>query len=171
MKKIVIAGVALLGLLSCQQNKIAFVDNTTLINDYQEKKDVESKFQVKLDSFQKKTDSLSQALQAEAQQFQAEASKMAQSKAEKRYGELMQKRQQIQQQVQQEEMQLQQDSQGQIDSLVKKVRNFIKEYGKNNGYTYILGANEAGSVLYGEETKDITEELLKALNDKYKEEK
>ncbi|UGU18047.1 OmpH family outer membrane protein [Sinomicrobium kalidii] len=171
MKKIIIAGVALLGLLSCQQNKIAFVDNTKLINDYQEKKDVEAKFKGKLDTFEKKTDSLSKALQAEAQVFQNEASKMSQSKAQEKYNTLMQKRQQIQQQVQQEEMQLQQESQEQIDSLIEKVRDFVKEYGKNNGYTYILGANEAGSVLYGEEGKDITEEVLKILNEKYKEEK
>lgn len=171
MKKIIIAGVALLGLFSCQQDKIAFVDNTALINDYQEKKDIEEKFKGKLEVFEKKTDSLSKALQAEAQQFQAEASKMAQSKAEQKYGELMQKRQQIQQQVQQEEMMLQQESQSQIDSLVKKVRGFVKDYGKDNGYTYILGANEAGSVLYGEEGKDITEEVLKMINDKYKGEK
>ncbi|MGS2762678.1 OmpH family outer membrane protein [Sinomicrobium sp. M5D2P9] len=171
MKKIFIAGVALFGLFSCQQDKIAYVDNTTLINDYQEKKDIEAKFKGKLETFEKKTDSLSRALQSEAQAFQSEASKMSQSKAQEKYELLMQKRQQIQQQVQQEEMQLQQESQSQIDSLVKKVREFVKDYGKNNGYTYILGANEAGSVLYGEETKDITKELLKVLNDKYSEKK
>jgi len=52
--------------------------------------------------------------------------------------------------------------------LVKKVKSFVKEYGKDNGYTYILGANEAGSVLYGEEKKDITKEVLKVLNESYK---
>lgn len=171
MKKIIIAGVALFGLFSCQQDKIAFVDNTTLINDYQEKKDIESKFKGKLETFEKKTDSLSRALQAEAQAFQAEASKMSQNKAQEKYEQLMQKRGQIQQQVQQEEMQLQQESQEQIDSLVKKVRAFIKEYGKDKGYTYILGANEAGSVLYGEDSRDITKEVLKELNDKYSDKK
>ncbi|WP_461533988.1 OmpH/Skp family outer membrane protein [Sinomicrobium sp.] len=167
MKKIVIAAVALFGLFSCQQDKIAFIDNTKLINDYQEKKDIEAKFKTKLEAFQKKTDSLSLALQNEGQAFQTEAAKMSQSKAQEKYEQLMQRRQQIQQQVQQEEMQLQQESQGAIDSLIEKVREFVKDYGKDNGYTYILGANEAGSVLYGVEEKDLTDEILKALNDKY----
>ncbi|RAV29365.1 OmpH/Skp family outer membrane protein [Sinomicrobium soli] len=171
MKKIVIAAVALFGLFSCQQDKIAFIDNTRLINDYQEKKDIEAKFKSKLEVFEKKTDSLSRALQTEAQAFQSEASKMSQGKAQEKYEQLMQRRQQIQQEVQQEEMQLQQESQGEIDSLIKKVREFVKDYGKDNGYTYILGSNDAGSVLYGVEEKDLTDELLKALNDNYSEKK
>ena len=38
---------------------------------------------------------------------------------------------------------------------------------KSNNYNYILGSNEAGSVLYGEESSDLTQEILKALNDGY----
>ncbi|TDA83528.1 OmpH family outer membrane protein, partial [Halomonas marinisediminis] len=35
-------------------------------------------------------------------------------------------------------------------------------------YTYILGKNEAGSVLYGSEANDITETVTEALNASYK---
>ena len=37
------------------------------------------------------------------------------------------------------------------DTLVKKVKDFVKNYGDKNGYTFILGSNEAGSVMYGKE--------------------
>jgi len=39
MKKILIAGVALLSLTACQ-DKIGFVDNAKLLDNYQEKKDI-----------------------------------------------------------------------------------------------------------------------------------
>ncbi|NAS31606.1 OmpH family outer membrane protein [Flavobacteriaceae bacterium R38] len=168
MKKTVLGAFLIVSLISCQQEKNAFIDNSTLINDYQEKKEVEAKFKKKIEAFQKKTDSLSKLFQLEANEFQAEANKLSQQKAQERYNQLLQKQQFMQQQLGLEEQQIQRESQAAIDSLVKKVKNFVKDYGKNNGYTYILGSNEAGSVLYGKDEKDITEEVLKTLNEQYK---
>lgn len=168
MKKIVLGILVAASFVSCQQDKIAFVDNTKVINEYQEKKDIEAKFKGKIEVFDKKADSLSKAFQAEAQAFESGAKSMSQNAAQEKYNQLMQKRQMMGQQLQLEEQQLSQESQKEIDSLIKKVKSFIKDYGKKNGYTYVLGANDAGSVLYGDESKDITEEILQALNDGYK---
>ena len=54
--------------------------------------------------------------------------------------------------------------------FLEKVRSFVKDYSKEKGYTFVLGSNDAGSVLYGEESKDITNDVLKAINDDYKSE-
>ncbi|WP_335966712.1 OmpH family outer membrane protein [Galbibacter sp. PAP.153] len=168
MKKIILTAVVALVTFSCQQNKIAFVDNTKLINEYQEKIDIEAKYKTKIETFDKKTDSLSKAFQSEAQSFESEAKSLPQAKAQEKYNALLQKRQMMGQQLQMEEQQLSQESQKEIDSLIKKVRSFVQDYGKKQGYTFVLGSNDAGSVLYGEESKDITSEVLKALNDDYK---
>ncbi|WP_340200994.1 OmpH family outer membrane protein [Ascidiimonas sp. W6] len=165
MKRIVM-GIFAAGLLvACQQDKIAFIDNSKVINEYKEKKALEEKFKKKAERFDKKTDSISKAFQIEAQAFDAAAAKMSQKDAQTKYNELLQKRQFFQQQLQIEEQQLQSEGQKEMDSVVKKVKEFVKDFGKKNKYTYILGANEAGSVLYGTDDKDITEEVLKALNE------
>jgi len=168
MKKIVLIITVALASFSCQQDKVAFVDNTQLLNEYQEKIDIEAKYKGKFEVFGKKRDSITQAFQTEAQSFQQEAQKLSQSVAQEKYQTLMQKSQTVQQQIQMEEQQLAMDSQGEIDTLLKKVKEFVSDYGKTNGYTFILGKNEAGSVMYGEASKDITDEVLKALNDAYK---
>jgi len=168
MKKIILIITVALATISCQQDKIAFVDNTKLLNEYQEKIDIEAKYKGKFETFGKKRDSITQVFQGEAQAFQQEAQKLSQSVAQEKYQTLMQKSQAIQQQVQMEEQQLAMQSQGEIDTLLKKVKGFVVDYGKTNGYTFILGKNEAGSVMYGEDSKDITDALLKALNDAYK---
>lgn len=168
MKKIILGLLCAASFMSCQQNKIAFVDNTKLINDYQEKKDMEAKYQTKIDAFDKKRDSIGKAFQEEAQEFSAKSKSMSQSSAQKQYNELVQKRQTLGQQLRAEEQQLNKQSQTEIDSLISKVKKFVKNYGKNHGYTYILGANDAGSVMYGEESKDITDDILKELNEAYK---
>ena len=84
MKNIIYVTLAMLVLASCEKpNKIAFVDNGALINDYLAKKDVESEFQLKQDAFGKRADSISQAFQAEAQKGQAEAQRLARSNRKK----------------------------------------------------------------------------------------
>jgi outer membrane protein len=172
MKNLIYVMLILLVLISCQKpNKIGFVDNGKVINEYQEKKDLEAKFQVKEEAFRKKFDSLDQAFQLEGQSFQAAAQKMAQAKAQEKYQELLQKKQNIDQQRQQEAQEFQQSFQTEMDSIIIKVKKFESEYGKKNGYTYILGTSEAlSSVLYGKEENDLTKTILDALNAEYKKE-
>jgi outer membrane protein len=55
-----------------------------------------------------------------------------------------------------------------MDSLVVKVKKFIKGYGKEKGYAYIYGTGDAATILYAEEKYDITKDIIKLLNDKYK---
>lgn len=165
MKKGFIALLTLVMLSSCQeQTRIGFVDNSKLINDYQKKKDIESKFQIEIDAFNKKVDSIGQSFQAEAAKMQEKDPQMVQKNSQEQYQALAQQYQRFQQQFQMEEQQLQKKSQSQIDTLIKEVKSFVKDYGKKNGYSYILGSNDAGSVMYGEESQDLTTTILEALN-------
>ncbi|MGB3145828.1 MAG: OmpH family outer membrane protein, partial [Maribacter sp.] len=123
---------------------------------------------VKAEKLGKKRDSISQAFQMEAQAFQSKAETMSQSKAQEEYAAMQQKGQYIGQQLQQEDQILQTEGQVEMDSIVKTVKQEIKEYGKSNGYTYILGGGDGGSVLYGKDTNDLTDEIVKILNEKYK---
>lgn len=171
MKKIVVALSLLLILGSCQeQQKIAFLDNNKVVSEFQKKKDFEKKFQVKIDNFNRKADSLDKAIQMEAQLFQTKSATMSKTNAEAEYQTLLQKKQMQDYQLRAEEQSLQAEGQKQIDTLVKEVKAFVKDYGKKNGYTYILGANDAGSVLYGVEANDITQTVIDALNTEMKKE-
>ena len=153
MTRKIIWAFAALALTACQQSKIGYVDNVRLMDEYQEKIDVEAGFKEKADALSKKRDSISQAFQAEAQAFQAKAEKMSQKKAQEQYGEMQQRGQMIGQQLQQQDQQLQASGQSEMDSIVSKVKKEIGAYGKANGYTYILGGGDGGSVLYGTEAQ------------------
>lgn len=166
MKKIVLA-LVFFGIISCQQEKIGFVDNVKLMNSYKEKMDIEAKFKTRSEAFGKKRDSISQAFQLEAQDFQSRAQKLAQAKAQEEYGQLQQRSQFIGQQLQQEEQQMQIQGQTEMDSLVSKVKREITAYGKANGYSFILSGGDGGSVLYGTEANNVTDAIVKILNDNY----
>jgi outer membrane protein len=169
MKNIVKAILVLAIVSSCQQQqKIGFVDNGELINNYKMKIEIEDAFKVKDEAFQKRMDSISRDFQVEAQAFQMAADKMSQKDAQEKYNTLGQKQQVLQQQFQLEQQQMQKAFSVEIDSVLAKVKDFVKDYGKKNGYSFILGQNEAGSVMYGEEASDITKALTEALNAAYK---
>ncbi len=168
MKKILVALIVLVSFSSCQeQDKVAFIDNGKVINDYQMKIDIEERYKIKDEAFKKKTDSIGQAFQIEAQAFNLAAAKMSKKAQQEKYQELGQKQQVLQQQIQYEQQIMQQAFNVEIDSVISKVNDFVENYGKKNGYTFILGKNQAGSVMYGAETKDITEAVTKAINDDY----
>ena len=165
MKKSFVALFALVILASCQeQTKIGFVDNGKLINEYQKKKDIEAKFQVEIDAFNKRVDSIGQSFQSQAAQLQEKDPQMTQKTSQDQYQALAQQYQRFQQQSQMEEQQIQKRGQTQIDTLIKTVKAFVKDYGQKNNYTFILGSNEAGSVMYGKESQDVTKDILEALN-------
>ncbi len=162
--------VIMLVMASCEKSKkIGFIDNGVVINDYQEKKDIEAKFQLKDDAFRKRTDSIGRAFQIEVQSTQVTAQKSSQKRAQELINGLQQKQQQLQQQMQMEQQQLANEFQTEIDSVIVKVKNYVKEYGKTNAYTYILGTSDAAAnVLYGTEENNLTQIILDSLNERYK---
>jgi outer membrane protein len=169
MKNSVLAIILILTFASCQQSqKIGFVDNSKLINEYQEKIDIQDKLQAKIKTYEAKRDSIRQAFQLEINEAELKSRKMSQADLQKLSQELQQKDQIIAKRDQFEQQQIAQESQAKNDSLIKKVRNFVKDYGTKNGYDFILGSNEAGSVMYGKEANDLTQVILDALNAAYK---
>ena len=47
-------------------------------------------------------------------------------------------------------------------------KKVFKEYGKEKGFDYIYGTGEAATVLYAKDSYDITKDVIKIVNDKYK---
>lgn len=163
MNKLIIFSLAFT-LLSCQESKIGFVDYASLMNQYNAKVSLESTFQQKAQEFARKRDSISQTFQIEAQSFQQRAQNMNPEKAQQEYADLQNRGQQIGQQLQIEEQMIQEQGSQKMDSLLKTVRQKISEYGKSNGFKYILAGGEGGTVLFGSEREDVTTALLKFLN-------
>lgn len=48
-----------------------------------------------------------------------------------------------------------------------RLNQYIKDYGKENNYTYVFGADGSGAIMYGTDGIDITEELTKYANEKF----
>ncbi len=168
MKKFLLVVLIAAGLTSCTEQKTAYVDTTKIIKEYREMKEVEEEFTSKSDKVKMELDSLAQSFQKEVQEYQANMNGMSTAQRQEKEQELMAKQQTIQQQQQMMGNQLRQESDVVIDSIVTKVKEYVKEYGKNNDYTYIFGSNESANIMYAKDGLDITEEILEKLNESYK---
>lgn len=168
MKRVIAALIILVSFSACQeQQKIAFIDNGDVINDYQMKIDIEKKYEDQNNAFSKRRDSIGRLYQMEIQTIQMQLANMSQRKQEEESQKFQQKWQPVQQQMQFEQQQMEKGFTTEMDSVISKVNAFVEDYGKKNGYTFILGKNQAGSVMYGTEAKDITEAVVEAINADY----
>ncbi|WP_046743537.1 OmpH family outer membrane protein [Kordia zhangzhouensis] len=169
MKKFIILGMVAVALYSCQQPaKIGFIDNSTLINDYQEKKDLEAVFTTRIDGFNKRKDSLQKMFNLELKQAQEKAPKVSAKQREELSLQIQQLGERLDQQIKIEQNRISEDSRAQNDTIVNTIKKFVEEYGKKNGYDFIIGKNEiTGNLYYGKEQHDLTKEVLEALNKEY----
>jgi len=161
-----IAAIAIL-MVSCNEQKTAYVDTKVLIQEYKEMKEVEAEFTTKSDSVRLQLDAAAKSFQEEVQAYQSQMNSMSDSERQEKERTLMQKQQMLQQQQQMQSNRLREQSTAAMDSLVEKVKVYVQDYGKDKGYTYIFGSNESANIMYAEDGLDITQDVLKELNDQY----
>lgn len=148
--------------------KTAYVDTSELMKEYTEAKDLEAKYKTKAEEKGRQLEAEINRFKQEAAGFQAQAQANGQAWAQQKGAELQKKEQQLSYAQQALSQELQEESGKEMDSLVSGVKKFIKSYGKEKGYAYIYGTGDAASILYAEDKFDITKEIIKELNDKYK---
>lgn len=53
------------------------------------------------------------------------------------------------------------------NKIWKQINQFVADYGKNENYTIIFGANGQGNVMYGDKLIDKTDDIILFINNKY----
>ena len=174
MKKVLVIIALSISVIACDKKaevkevKTAYVDTSKLMSEYTEAKDIEAKYKAKSEEMGKELEAEVARFKTEAASFQKNAQVNGQAWAQQKGAELQKREQQLQYAQQSIAQQLQQESGVEIDSVVSNVKKFIKSYGKEKGYAYIYGTGEAATILYAEDKYDITKDIIKLLNDKYK---
>lgn len=54
-----------------------------------------------------------------------------------------------------------------MEQVIERLNEYIKEFAKERGYIMVLGANGEGSILYGDVSLDVTNDLITFCNEKY----
>ncbi len=175
MKKVVVIIAVAISIVACnkpaevKEVKTAYVDTSVLMKEYTGTKDLDAKYKAKGEEKGRQLQAEIDRFKQEASNFQAQAQANGQAWAQQKGAELQRREQQLGQAQQALSQQLQQEGGTEMDSLVSNVKKTIKAYGKEKGFTYIYGTGDSNaSILYAEDKLDITKDILKLLNEKYK---
>jgi len=168
MKKVAIVFSLMILFASCTQVKIAYVDVEEILKEYDGAKQAEEEMKAQSQEISQKLDQIALPLQQKIQEYQVSKDNLSASARQKKEAELMQEQQAFQQQQQMAQQQVQAEGQRMFEKINTDIETFLADYGRSKGYTYILGSSmQTKSVLYGEESLNITDEVIDALNVNY----
>ena len=175
MKKTILLFAFAITLISCDKTtetkefKTAYIDTSKLLDESTEAKDIEEKFKDKSKVMGNQLEAEVTRWKSEAANFQKNAQANGQAWAQQKYGELQQREQQILQERDQVLAQIQTEGGKLQDTLIKQVKKYIREFGKKEKFDYIFTTSEdAPSVIYAKDSYNLTDKLLKELNEQYK---
>ncbi len=147
--------------------KTAYINTTKLIEGYKKFTDEDEKFKVKSDEMSRPLESKFKAFQNEANGFEANARAKGMAWAQQKGAELQRREQELSYEQNALLQQLQAEGNALRDSIISEVKEYVKVYGKKNGYDYLYGTGDAATIMYAKDQYDITADLVKELNANY----
>ena len=121
---------------------------------------------------QKRNEILAQrnAFVEKVKEYQAKGQTMTQMEAAKANQDVEARQKQIQANEQTKSQEIQDERFKKLQDVKKKIEEYLKEYNKNNTYSFILSSS-SDLMYYKDKTYDITKDLIKGLNEKYNKKK
>jgi outer membrane protein len=152
---------------------IAYVNIDTVIHQYAMYEEFKGKFTGKQQLFESEMTNKSKTYQISVQDYQNKVQKglITRAEAADKEQQLGAEQQKLIQLRDQYQSQLAEEEQVMNRQILNSVMEYLTEYNKDKGYNYILGNTFGGNVLYANKALDITKDVLKGLNEKYKTEK
>lgn len=146
---------------------IAYFEMDSIENNYEFLKDVRNQLKTKEQALTSELNKMKTGYYQEVNSFQKQAQGMSQEQASSMQEQLMQKQKRIQEREQAMGIDMQEATFKKMQEVNKRIEEFLKEYNSNKGYSYIL-AYQPGTIYYKDVRYDITSDVLKGLNDRYR---
>jgi len=147
--------------------KIVFVNQDSLLNKYEYYKDLKTKFEGKTKNAQADMQAKGQAFQREVAQYQQSASTLAADQRKSTEERLARKQQELQTYQQNAGGALQNEQAVETEKLYDKVAGYLKTYAKEKGYKMVLSYTKGSTILFADESLDVTSDVIKGLNAEY----
>ncbi|MCB2411151.1 OmpH family outer membrane protein [Hymenobacter lucidus] len=163
---VLIAAVAALFFLHfSQRSRIAYVESARVLEGYKAMQVAQATYQQEAAGWQANLDTLKQTVQQELDGYNRVRTSLPLAERAVREASLAKRQQQyfdykkaLGEKATTEEARL-------TGEVIQKADAFMRRYGKEHGYDIVFAATEAGTVVYGKEGMDITDEVIKAINE------
>ncbi|MBB3968616.1 OmpH family outer membrane protein [Mucilaginibacter phyllosphaerae] len=152
--------------------EIVYINQDSLVSKYDYIKDMDKRLGDKSKAAQSDVQTRQQAIQREVAEYQKGAATMSADQRQATEQRLQRKGQEFQQYQQNAGAQVQSDQMNEQTKLYEKLVDFTKAYAKEKGYKMILTYQKGNAtVLYGDPSLDVTNDVIKRLNDAYTKDK
>jgi len=144
-----------------QKLKIGYVDIFKLFNQYKKTQDYDKI----LESERNKKEKLLEEKKEKIKKMQEKLSLLNEKEQEKQRKKIMQVAEEYKKMEREFYLDLKKERDEKMKEIVEDIKQVIDDYGKKHGYQIIFNK---GAVLYGEEGLDLTDTILKIMNQSYK---
>jgi outer membrane protein len=154
---------------SIKSELIVYVNSDSLLNNYEYFKAVKGQFQEKSKKAQSDLTAKGSAFQREVAVYQQSAPSLSADQRANTEQRLARKQQELATYNQNAGNALANEEAVENEKLYNKVSDFLKGFAKTKGYKMVLTYSKANpTVLYADESLDVTKEVLIGLNEEYK---
>ncbi len=150
--------------------RVAFVNVDTLNKYYEYLKVNEEKFAAKAKKYEDDYKNRAMGLQNEINNYQRSVNNLTFSQQKALEEDLTRKQQNLQMYQQSLSQQLMQEQAAFNQTLYDRLTRYAKKYGEENGLHMIMQYSPSSDVLWGRSGLDITDAVVKGLNDEFKSE-
>lgn len=153
-------------------SRIAFVNFDSILLNYDMFIDKREELAAKQRNSEAELTAEGQKFEREAADFQDKVQKglVTRSRAQEMQQQLMAEQERITQLRDDLSMELMEEEQVMNRQVLYAIMEFLEEYNKKRNYQYILSNTLGGALLYASDSLDITADVLRGLNEQYKEE-
>ncbi|NDK54479.1 OmpH family outer membrane protein [Pontibacter fetidus] len=151
---------------------VVFVNADTLLANYDLFKDVKTRLEGKAKKAETDLKGKATAFEREVGQYQQTAAGLSNEQRAVTEQRLARKQQELANLNQSESNRLMSEEAEEQKKIYDKVEAYLKDYSKEKGYKMVLSYSRGNSaILYSDESLDITQDVLKGLNEAYAKEK
>ncbi|RKO69963.1 OmpH family outer membrane protein [Sphingobacterium puteale] len=151
------------------KDKIVYLNSDSLSEKYQYFKDIKSKLENKVKKAQADLQAKSAAFQREVADYQKNAATMSATDRQATEQKLARKQDELARLDQTASSSLAKDESEEFNNVYNKITEFLKKHASDNGYKLVLTYSKSNpTVLYADPSLEITNEVIKQLNEEYK---
>lgn len=148
---------------------IVYIQMDSLVNQYDMFNDLKSEFEAKVEAIQDDLRKKSNAFEKSATDFQNKLNKglLTRSQAETQQQALLQREQDLRNLTGQKQMEMQEEEAVMLRRVMDAIQTYLNAYNETHNYALILSTSGSNPVIVGNPSLDITNDVLKGLNEEY----
>ena len=152
---------------SNSHDELVYVDVNRLLEGYKRTKVERDAFNKKSSALKAEVDSLIMDWQTELKAFEKDRPAMTKKEQELKQELLVNKQQQLNNYQQVIQKKIREDDQKMTQTVINDINDYVKQFGNENGYRLIFGAQGSGNIMFASEASDLTDKILVGLNKQY----